>query len=239
MGYVETMCDICKVEYALFFSFMNTDLCGGCRRKELEKDGKQARKAVKKAKGKGTKCPVMDKADPFKVWVNWEYTYISGGEICAGQEDDNWPSHETENKNHEVHGVYSEDAEDGRGCGRYNERIDVEFEPVSGAEVFLVVVTYSSGSTFGSSSGNVTVVGCYEEEAQADSIASDIRADDMDADRTYRRSGKRSILERFTGYKAWTGYFDGLEGVEVYRLRLDEPSAPVASASASEGVNRF
>jgi hypothetical protein len=189
---------------------------------------KVARKAAKKAKGKGTKCPVLE-PDPFRVWVNWEYTHCSGGEICEGQEDDSYPSRETEYKNHEVHGVHSKDAKDGRGWSCYNESIDVEFEPVTGTEVFLVVVTYSDGDTFGSSSGNVSVVGCYEEEAQADSIASDIRADDMDADREYRRNIKRSKKERFTGYKAWTGYFNGLEGVEVHRLRLDEAG----------GVKRF
>lgn len=181
---------------------------------------KKVRKAVKKAKGKGTKkCPL--EVEPFRVWVNWEYTHCSGGEICAGQEDDSYPSRETEYKDHEVHGVYSTDAKDGRGWSRYNESIDVEFEPVTGAEVFLVVVTYSDGDTFGSSSGNVSVVGCYEEEAEADSIASDIRADDTDADREYRRNIKRSKKERFTGYKSWTGYFNSLEGVEVHRLCMD------------------
>ncbi|KKN88788.1 hypothetical protein LCGC14_0243950 [marine sediment metagenome] len=189
---------------------------------------KVARKAAKKAKGKGTK-KVAPEEDLFRVWVNWEYTRCSGGEICEGEEDSSYPSRETEYKDHEVQGIYSCDAKDGRGWSRYNESIDVEFEPVTGAEVFLVVVTYSSGDTFGSSSGNVTVIGCYEEKAQADSIASDIRADDIDADRDYRRSGKKTKKERFTGYKAWTGYFEGLEGVEVHRLRLDEDS----------GVKRF
>lgn len=189
---------------------------------------KQVRKAVKKAKGKGTKCPVVE-PDPFRVWVNWEYTSCTGGGICEGQENDDWPNHEHEYKEHEVHGVYSKDAKDGRGWSCYNESIDVEFEPVTGAEVFLVVVTYGSGSTFGSSSGNVCVVGCYDEEAHADSIATDIRADDNDTDRDYRRSGKKSRKERFTGYKAWTGYFESLQGVEVHRLRLDEAG----------GVKRF
>jgi hypothetical protein len=182
---------------------------------------KVARKAAKKAKGKGTKCPVME-PDPFRVWVDWEYTHCSGGDICEGEEDASYPSRETEYKDHEVLGVYSCDSKDGRGWSRYNESVDVPFEPVTGAEVFLVVVTYSSGDTFGSSSGNVTIVGCYEEKAQAESIASDIRADDMDVDRDYRRSGKKTKKERFTGCKEWTGYFDGLEGVEVHRLRLDE-----------------
>ena len=182
---------------------------------------KKVRKAVKKAKGKGTKKPVVE-PEPFRVWVNWEYTHTSGGGICPGQEDDAWPSRETEYHEHEVHGVYSEDAKDGRGWSCYNESIDVEFEPEWGQTVWLVVVTYSTGDTFGSSRGKVCVVGCYDEEAHADSIASDIRADDSDADRDERRSGRKSKKERFTGYKAWTGYFESLEGVEVHRLCMDE-----------------
>lgn len=182
---------------------------------------KQVRKAVKKASGKGKKCPIVE-PEPFRVWVNWEYTCVTGGGICEGQEDDSYPSRETEYKDHEVHGVYSEDAKDGRGWSCYNESIDVEFDPTPGENVWLVVVTYGDGDTFGSSSGNVCVVGCYNEEAHADSIASDIRADDRDADRDYRRSLKKSRKERFTGYKAWTGYFNSLEGVEVHRLCMDE-----------------
>ena len=158
--------------------------------------------------------------DPFRVWVNWEYTHCSGGEICEGQDDDDYPNRETEYKDHEVHGAYSCDAKDGRGWSRYNESIDVEFEPVSGATVWLVVVTHSSGDTFGSSRGNVCVVGCYDKEAHADSIASDIRADDDNCDR-YGHT-KKGTKELFTGYKAWAGYFDNLEGVEVHRLVLDE-----------------
>lgn len=163
--------------------------------------------------------------EPFSIWVDWEYTHISGGEVCEGQEDDDddYPSLEDEYKDHEIHGVYSVDATNSRGWSRYNERCEVSFQPVRGAEVFLVIVTYSSGNTFGHSSGNVTVVGCYEEQAQADAIESDIWADDIGADRDYKRNLKRSEKERFTGYKAWTGYFEGLEGVVVHRLTLDDP----------------
>ena len=227
-----------RVENVLYPGFFSKDLLQLAEEEDMAgknpymEEGtasrKKVRKAVKKAAGKGTK-KVAPEEDPFRVWVNWEYTHCSGGGICEGQEDDDWPNRETEYKDHEVHGVYSEDAKDGRGWSCYNESLDVEFEPTSGAEVWLVVVTYSSGDTFGSSSGNVCVVGCYDEEAQADSIASDIRADDNDTDRAYRRDLKKSKKERFTGYKAWTGYFEGLEGVEVHRMRLDE----------REGVKRF
>jgi hypothetical protein len=174
---------------------------------------------------KKNKCPIME-PDPFRVWVNWEYTYCSGGGICEGEEDDAYPSREPEEKDHEVHGVYSCDAKDGRGWSRYNESIDVGFEPVTGAEVFLVVVTYGTGDTFGHSSGNVSIVGCYEEEAHSDSIAADIRFDDDNSRYGEMKKGRK---ERFSGYKAWTGYFESLEGVEVHRLRLDE----------AEGVKRF
>lgn len=184
------------------------------------------RKKAKKAKGKGTKKCALE-LDPFRVWVNWEYTHCSGGEIREGEENDDYPNRETEYKDHEVYGVFSVDDKNGHGWSRYNESIDVDFEPATGAEVFLVVATYGTGDTFGHSCGNVTIVGCYAEESQADSIASDIRADDSNTDRF--GDVKKGKKERFTGYKSWTGYFDSLEGVEVHRRNLDE----------SDGIKRF
>lgn len=188
---------------------------------------KVARKAAKKAKGKGTKkCPIMDESDPFVVWVSWEYTHCSGGDICDGEEDEDYPQRETEYKDHKVHGVFMDDS-DSRGWSRHNEREAVTFEPVTGAEVFVVAVTYGDGDSFGSSSGNVQIVGVYDDEEIADAIAKNIRADDSNSDRY--GNVKKGKKEHYTGYKAWTGYFESLEGVEVHRLRLDEDS----------GVKRF
>jgi hypothetical protein len=167
------------------------------------------------------------KPDPFSVWVSWEYTSISGGGICEGQEDCAYPNRDPEYKEHEVYGVFRGD--DARGWSRYSDRVDVSFDPHNETEVFVVIVTYSSGSTFGSTYGNVSIVGIYNDSDEADAIANDIRADDRDADQDYRRSLKKTRKERFTGYKAWTGYFERFEGVEVHRFKLDE----------DHGVKRF
>jgi hypothetical protein len=189
---------------------------------------KKAKKVGRKAKATSTakarKCALEEEKN--SVWVNWEYTHGSGGEIREGQEEDEWPSRETEYHDHAVHGAFTTDKDD-RGWSRYNERMAVDFEPVSGEQVFVVVVTYGSGGTFGSSSGNVCIVAVFSNEAHANSIAQDIRADDDLTDRY--GEPKKGKKERFTGYKPWKGYFESLEGVEVHRLLLDEQA----------GVKRF
>ena len=153
---------------------------------------KTARKnsSSKKVARKSKKCPIME-PDPFSVWVSWEYTSISGGGICEGQEDCAYPNRDPEYKEHEVYGVFRGD--DARGWSRYSD------------------------------------LGIYNDSDEADAIANDIRADDRDADQDYRRSLKKTRKERFTGYKAWTGYFERFEGVEVHRFKLDE----------DHGVKRF
>lgn len=186
---------------------------------------KKARKVAKKAKGKGKKCPVMDEPDPFRVYVSWEYTSESGGGICPGQEDDEWPSREDTHREHTVHGVFRDDQS--RQWCRYHEREDVPFDPAGVSEVWVVGVTYGSGDTFGSSYGNFTVVGVYDSEDEAESIARDIRADDDNSNRY--GEPKKKAKERFTGYKPWTGYFERLEGIEVQKFTLDEDN----------GVRRF
>ena len=185
---------------------------------------KTGRKAKAAAASKARKCALEE--EPNSVWVSWEYTHCSGGEVREGQEDDAYPNHEPEHKDHTVHGAFTTDESQGRHC--YNERMDVDFEPVSGEEVFVVAVTYGSGSTFGSSYGNVCIVDVFKDEAHADSVAKDIRYDD-DNDLEPYGDAKLAKKQRFTGYKAWAGYFESLGGVEVHRFRLDE----------NDGVKRF
>lgn len=186
---------------------------------------KTGRKAKATAAAKARKCALEE--EKHSVWVSWEYTHCEGGGICEGQEDQSYPSRETEYKDHEVHAAYTTDSDD-RGWSRYNERMDVDFEPVSGEEVFVVVATYGTGDTFGSSEGNVCIVDVFKDEARADSIARDIRHDDDKGLDPYG-DAKKAKQQKFTGYKPWAGYFDSLGHVEVHRLRLDE----------ANGVKRF
>jgi hypothetical protein len=156
-------------------------------------------------------CPLDEDEGTLEVWVSWEYTSATGGGICEGQEDDSYPNHEPEHKEHEVLGIFTSDSND-RGWSTYSERLDVEFEPTPGNTAFLVVVTYQTGCTFGYSTGNVSIVDVFDSEEEADKTA-------------------RAIREgTFPGqHHDWTGYFESLEGIDVQRFVLDE----------SSGIKRF
>lgn len=153
--------------------------------------------------------PVLGVEPSHNVFVRYNLSaYV--GRISPGQENDAWPSREPEFRSHEVVGVFIEEK---HGCygHSYNERTGVDFKPITGMTVHLVLVIYQTGDTFGYSTGNVSVVGVYRSAKQAEDVAKSIR------NNTY------------PGYKCWDGYFERLEHVEVSKQVLDE----------SQGVRRF
>jgi hypothetical protein len=68
--------------------------------------------------------------------------------------------------------------------------------------IYVVLVRYKSGDTFGSSYGNGYVEGVYADEASAAAVMQSI-------------SGKS-----YKGYAPWDGYFERLESVDVEPLML-------------------
>jgi hypothetical protein len=170
--------------------------------------------AKKKAtRKKATRKKKVKQPEPeHEVYVCYTYTSTSGGGICPGQEDDDWPSHEPEYKSHEVNGVFTKYQEH-RGWDHYCDHIGVFFEPTPGKTVYAVAVEYQDGSTFGSTHGNVTVVDVFDEESKANDLARAIRGD------TFKNSLGGTL-------HAWNGYFNCLEGIEVHRFKIDESEYP-------------
>lgn len=66
---------------------------------------------------------------------------------------------------------------------------------------YLAVVKYSSGDTFGHSSGHWHVVGCTGTYATAERLL-------------------EMALKDPKGYKPWEGYFESLEGTEIHPLPI-------------------
>ena len=96
---------------------------------------------------------------------------------------------------YEVTGVYSTKPD---STVYYEERVlDSKNQP---EEVYVVIVRYSTGSTFGHSDGRGHIVGVYESEEKAKEVSEKIN--------TGKFKGKY-------GYTPWTGYFERLEGVEI------------------------
>ena len=143
-----------------------------------------------------------------------EYVYVTydefreGGEICAGQEDDAWPSYEDCNIDMTVKSIHITNP----GC-LYLDKVKVksfEEKPAKkplekGQEVYLVVVRYRTGDTFGNTCGAHHFEGIYLSEEEANEVVASVKNSSYKGD-----------------YKRWEGYFEALEDCYVETRELME-----------------
>lgn len=122
----------------------------------------------------------------------------TGGEICAGEENDSFPSREDAYIDFKPLGLYTK-------MGNSQETISVEFDPKEaiGKNVYLVIASYSDGDTFGQTHGHWYIVGCYLDEHEAKLRQSQV----------YNKSQK-------SDYYPWNGYFASLETIDIYATTL-------------------
>ena len=125
----------------------------------------------------------------MKLFVDWEYTWGSGG-ICEGDED----------KDHKINYVSLHRS-------LRSDTVEVDFDPTPGDDVFVVAVTYSTGSTFGQSFGEIEIVDVCETRAAANELTKFIN------DGTYGKDEN--------GYVPWEGYFENLETADVHKFSLE------------------
>jgi len=118
----------------------------------------------------------------------------SGGEVCAGDEDNPWPSYEDEYVHFSPTWVYAS-----RDHAPYLvEQFDVTGRVKPGDKVHLVIVRYFDGCTFGRTCGLWKIAGAFASEADAKAL-------------------EKSILDRtYDGYRPWDGYFSGFESCGVH-----------------------
>lgn len=142
----------------------------------------------------------------------------SGGQICRGQENDPWPTYEDLERFFEPKCLYRQHP--GDICV---ETISVTPEMFKAKELYLLVVRYGSGDTFGSSSGNWRILGLFQTSDQAEKYKKKVLSNDYD------------------GYKPWEGYFECLEGFEIHKLSVKgEKSTESSLASMKEyGKTRY
>ncbi len=145
-------------------------------------------KTVRKTKGK----PV----EKFQVYLFYEESE-SGGEVCEGDEDRAFPDHEDLYREFTAKSLQLEP-------GNWSEAIEVNFDPAKHSHLYVVIVRYQSGDTFGVSHGNWQVIGACQKLKEAKKVARSIETG------SYRRGrGKR---------KEWEGYFESLETVDIERI---------------------
>lgn len=131
-------------------------------------------------------------------------------------EEDRWDNGDTYEV-HEFRGLKV--VEEGRYCD-----LEVPFEMVEDRPYYLVVATYSTGSTFGRKDGEVDFVWLFEDRERAESVARELELTEQpqDDDSKNRWSVELDVgLERPLTYAVpWWGYFERLESVDVHSLMV-------------------
>ena len=140
----------------------------------------------------------QEEVDRWTLYLTYDESR-SGGEVCEGQENDPWPCYEDENIDFSLTRCNKES----KNAAWAKESIEVTFQPKVGSTVWVVVVRYSTGGTFGRTNGAWTILGIYEHLDEAKKVEASVH------DNTY------------PGYKCWVGYFEHLERVEVESMTVE------------------
>lgn len=90
------------------------------------------------------------------------------------------------------------------------EEIQTELDVSGLNKVWMVVVRYFDGGTFGRTNGYWKIIDVYKTDEEAYAKAKEIKEDK----RTWRELKKGE-------YQPWKSYFSGLEDVEVHRMEID------------------
>ena len=106
-----------------------------------------------------------------------------------------------------------------------NETIKCAFEEAKrGDNVFVVIVRYRDGDTFGYSTGNYSFWGVYKDVERAHKLKKLIQEDARHGD-SYKQDAKdrekviKSLASSdYVSLYDWRGYFNGLESVEIHPM---------------------
>ena len=133
--------------------------------------------------------------EELRLYIDYD-TSSEGGEICEGEEGSEWPSHEPEIRSVTFNGIYRSNPQHKFFVDSHMVSMPVFNSPV----VYMVVVRYQTGGTFGCSQGCHEVINIFSTSAEAEDLKNSIQDDS------------------YPGYKCWEGYFERLEGVEIHRF---------------------
>lgn len=149
----------------------------------------------------------VEEVEPYRVYLIYDEETHGGG-VCRGDEDSDWPNHNDEYNTFTPKGLRLKPPE-------WSETIEVDFDPTELDHLYIVVVRYSSGSTFGRTHGHWHIEGAYKTYDEAEKIEMAISKGTgwYDPEKDY---GDRAYPGR-TGMP-WVGYFESLEGATVERL---------------------
>lgn len=128
--------------------------------------------------------------------------YVTGGEICPGMENDEWPSFEPQNHDFRLKSAHHRQNSSEKDLPWERSKFELDFNPKD-KYLYIVLVRYGDGDTFSSSNGLGHIEAVCEYQGQAHKIAEQIK------NKSYKSPN---------GYIVWDSYFGGLEDVSVISL---------------------
>ena len=135
-----------------------------------------------------------------KLYIDFD-SRSEGGEP---ESDEQYSNRSPEHISLTVNGVYTKPRE------AFGEDVATLFTPRKGMKVYLVTVRYTTGDTFGYTSGNYKFVACYDNSEDAYALAKEIEENSK-----YSFKPKTPYTEDELYCGSWTGYFERLECVDV------------------------
>ena len=141
----------------------------------------------------------MTKSSRTRVYVNYSETFTGGGKLPG--EEGPFASREDRHIDFQVKNVSLSPAHP------YHVYNYIEIPDPAPKHCYVVVVRYKSGDTFGNSYGNGCIEGVFIHQADAEKRQAELK------------NGKGRSIH---GYKAWEGYFERLESVDIHLVPLVE-----------------
>jgi hypothetical protein len=125
--------------------------------------------------------------------------YRTGGKICEGQENESWPSYKDVNITTNFISLHKTQ----QGTNRFfYDAIEVNKNLLKEKNLYLAIVFYFDGGTFGRTCGYHHIVGLYKSPDEAKQATDNV---------------VNSSVDR-KGYYPWVDYFAGLESTGIFLL---------------------
>lgn len=131
-----------------------------------------------------------------------EYTeYTTGGEVCEGDEDSDWPNYDPKYTDFDISCVRL------KKDSWFHEKVETDFDRNIGDKVYILVGRYTTGCTFGSSHGCFSFEGVYK-------TLEDLERKKKELNKQYQQYLAKSL--EYEDYKPWMGHFESLEEFQTF-----------------------
>lgn len=160
--------------------------------------------------------------------------YSSGGNICAGDEDSEWPNYETECIDWSPKQLLLD-----KGNNWSVEEIEVD-DVKAGDSLFIIVLRYSTGNTFGRTEGCWSIVQTVKTQNDASNIEKNIdklmelyrsqesyhltqknKEEKKSAERDFN-TFRDKLAKELNYYFPCFGYFECFERLEIHEMTVED-----------------